>query len=173
MQEEKKFLLNEVRERLDPAKGFVALRYQNIKANMLADFRKALFDQGGRFCVVKKRIFFKAAEEAGCPAKFSHLEGHLAFIQAEDDFLETVKVLSNFGKENKDAIEVLAGHFENKPLSPEEVELLSTLPNLNEMRAQIIGLLEAPISQTLATFESLLTSVIHCLENKAEKQSTN
>ena len=43
------------------------------------------------------------------------------------------------------------------------------LPAKDEMRAQLLGLFEAPMSQTLSTMESLLTSVMHCLENKKDK----
>jgi large subunit ribosomal protein L10 len=50
------------------------------------------------------------------------------------------------------------------------VELISKLPTLLEMRAQFLGLLEAPMTQTLGTIQAMLTSVIYCLDNKAKKE---
>ena len=51
--------------------------------------------------------------------------------------------------------------------SASDVEQISKLPSKEEMRAQFLGTLEAPLSQTLGVIEALLTTVMHCLENKS------
>ena len=62
---------------------------------------------------------------------------------------------------------VLTGYMDGKLYNAEEVKTLSELPSKDELRAQFVGLLEAPMGQTLGVFDALLTSVIHCLNNKA------
>ena len=51
-----------------------------------------------------------------------------------------------------------------------DVERLSKLPSKDEMRAQFLSVLEAPMSQTLAVMEALLTSVPYCLDNKCKQE---
>ena len=50
-----------------------------------------------------------------------------------------------------------------------DVESLSKLPGKDEMRAQLLAYLEAPMAQTLAVMDALLTSVVYCLENKSKQ----
>jgi large subunit ribosomal protein L10 len=58
------------------------------------------------------------------------------------------------------------GQFDGNLYDSDAVEKLSKLPGKDEMRASLLGLFEAPMSQSLAVMEALLTSVIHCVENK-------
>ena len=50
---------------------------------------------------------------------------------------------------------------------------MSKLPSKDEMRAQFLGTLEAPMAQTLAVMDALLTSVVHCLNNKVQLDEQN
>ena len=54
-----------------------------------------------------------------------------------------------------------------KSVLKKDLEIISQLPTKDVMRSQLLGLFEAPMSQTLAVMEALLCSVPHCLENKA------
>ena len=76
--------------------------------------------------------------------------------------------------ENEKVLEVLAGRYEGSMCSAEDVEQISKLPSRDEMRAQLLSAFEAPLAQVLAVTEALLTSVMHCLENKSQQnQSEN
>lgn len=147
--------------------------YNKFEANKNAEFRNAIAETGGDFEIVKKRIFLKACADAGVELTKEDLDGHLAIVFAKDDPINTTKALYKFRKENKDLIEVLGGHFDGKLVTKDEVEQLSQLPSMDEMRAQFVGLLQAPMSQTLGVMHSLMTSVMHCLDQKAKKEDNN
>ncbi len=70
----------------------------------------------------------------------------------------------------KKHVEVVGGRFEGKMYTGADVEKLSNLPSKDEMRAQFLSVLEAPMSQTLAVMEALLTSVVYCLDNKSKQE---
>ena len=112
-------------------------------------------------------MLIKAAEKAGFSLDRSNLQGHIGVIFAENDPVETTKCVYDFCKENTDNFLVIGGRFEGKLCSETDLKLISQLPSQDEMRAQLLGTLEAPMSQTLATIEALLCSVVFCLENKA------
>ncbi|MDF2577418.1 MAG: rplJ [Chlamydiales bacterium] len=171
MRQEKQLLLDEIQGSLDSSHAFIVARYQQLQAQTMSDFRRAVVKSGGRFQVVRKRVFLKAAESIGVTLSKEALDGHIGVLYTTKDPVEMTKAVFDFSKENADAVQVLAGHFDGKLYNASDVEKLSKLPGINEMRAQFLGLLEAPMAQTLGVMDALLTSVLHCLENKCQKES--
>jgi len=167
---EKELFLQEIKTKFNP-EGFVAINYQKINANILAEFREKLAQVKGDFFVVKKRIFLKAAKALQLQYELEELEGHIALILAKEEFITATKVLYTFKKENENVLNILSGYFKGKKYTSKEIEQISELPSLEESRAQILGVFAAPMSQTLGVIESILTSVICCIENKSIKES--
>jgi len=175
MRPEKSILLKEIKDKIDASKALVLATYSKMSPNTAANFRVNIGKTGGTFEVVKKRILIKAAEQAGFSLDHGMLRGHIGVVFAEEDPVQTTKCLYDFAKENEKILDVLAGRFEGVLCSAKDVELISKLPGRDEMRSQLLGLFEAPMSQTLAVMESLLCSVPYCLENKvgeSQEEST-
>ena len=169
MRSEKQFLLDEIEEGINNSPAFILAQYSKMTPNLAAAFRSNVKKAGGRFEVVKKRVFLKAAEKSGFTLNRADLEGHVGVVFTSEDPVSATKSVYAFRKENKGIVEILGGRFEGAVCSPADVELISELPSKDEMRAQLLGLFEAPMSQTLSVVESVLTSVMYCLENKIEK----
>lgn len=167
---EKELFLEEVKGKVDPSIGFVLASYRGINANTFAGFRNRLVEVGGDFFVIKKRVFVKAAKDLDLQYEVSELEGHVGLAFSKENFLGMTKALYGFKKENDGSLSILGGHFEGKKCSSQAIEQISKLPSQNEMRAQFLGLLEAPMTQTLGVLQALLSSVIYCLDNKAKKE---
>ncbi len=168
MREEKQLLLDEIKDKIAGAETLLVTKHQGVGANAANTFRSKLRESGGELEVVRKRVFVKAAEAAGITVDVTELDGHIALVTSDGDSVTTTKTVFEFSKENGAAVEVLFGHLDGKRYTAEQVEKLSKLPDMDTMRAQFIGLLEAPMAQTLSVMQALLTSVLHCLENKAK-----
>lgn len=169
MRPEKQLLLDEIKQKLKDCKALVVTRYQALKPNLASDFRLFLGKSGGTFSIVRKRILIKAAEQEGLVLKRGDLQGHIGVVFAYDDPLQITKALYQYSKDHEQFLEVLGGQLEGRLYSSEDMLALSKLPSHDEMRAQFLGLLEAPLSQTLSVMEALLTSVLYCFDNKANK----
>jgi large subunit ribosomal protein L10 len=169
MRPEKQFLLDEIKEKIDQSSTLVWTKYRHMSPNLASAFRFLLGDNGGGFKVVRKRLLVKAAERAGIALSEDVLAGHIGVVFTDRDPVSVTKVLFAFSKENDDLLEVLGGRFEGQLCTAQDIKSISELPSKDEMRAQLLGTLEAPMSQTLAVVEALLTSVIHCLENKTQQ----
>lgn len=175
MREEKSLLLQEVKDKMDGSKAFFITRYKALEPNKSSQFRLKLSSSGGEFEVVKKRIFLKAAKASGITLNLKDLEGHIGIVFAHQDAIQTTKTVFDYcqeGEESGIALAVIAGRFEGQICSSKDVEAIAKLPSQEEMRSQLLAVLEAPMSQSLAVFESLLTSVMHCLENKVAQQES-
>ena len=168
MRAEKQFLLDEISEKLS-SKALILTRYQGLGPNVSYALRNELAKTGGAFSVVHKRVFLKAVAEKGIPIGKDELQGHIGIVSAGEDYVQTTKALYGFTKEHEGILEVIAGYFDGRLCNAKEVSAISKLPSEKEMRAQLVGLFEAPMSQMLSVMEALLTSVIHCLENKSKQ----
>ncbi len=172
MREEKQLLLDEIKDQIDGSTALVLTRYNSLTPDLSAEFRNSLRDAGGSFSVVRKRILLKAAEASGLALDSAMLQGHIGVVFATEDPISTMKALFAFAKEKEVTLEVLSGQFEGRLCSAQEVKTISELPSQDEMRAQLLGLFEAPMSQTLSVMEALLTSIVYCLENKSQEEGS-
>ena len=170
MREEKKLLLDEIKEKVESSKALIVTRYENITSQESWSFRTELLKHSSEMEVVKKRIFLKVLEQLGYSYKLEDLEGHIAaiFVKKDGDPFNVAKVIYEFSNATN-KMQVLRGEIEGKSYLKDDMVFLSKLPTLNNLRAQFLGLLEAPMTQTLLVFQSLLTSIMYVLEEKTKK----
>lgn len=169
MRQEKQLLLDELKNQIGQYSSFVIMSYKSLKANDANQFRNEIAKLGGMYEVMRKRILLKAAAEAGVSLDLEALPGHIGIVYAGADAFETAKYVFKFGQDKDKAVQVLGGRFEGQLYNAAQMEMLSQLPSKDEMRAQLLGTFEAPMAQTLAVIDALLTSVCHCLENKSQQ----
>lgn len=171
MRQEKQLLLDEIKGQIDQNNTFLIMRNHGIEANKANEFRDGLAKSGGQVEVVRKRIMIKAAKAAGVELDIKALTGHIGLIFAGKDPLETLKEAFKFSQENNKTIEIIGGQFEGKLHTAEQMEMLSKLPNLDGMRAELLSVLEAPLSNTLSVMNAIVASVVYCLDNKVKQSS--
>ncbi len=169
MREEKQLLLDEIKEKIEDSAGFVALHYKQFTASRARTFRDQIVGMGGEFEVVRKRVFVKAAADLGIPFNVKLLTGHVGVIFAREDATTLIKGVVKYGEENNNAVTVLGGHIDGALCSAEDVQAIAKLPTINEMRAQFLGLLEAPMAQNAQVIHAVLASVLYCLEEKGKQ----
>ncbi|NGX34479.1 MAG: 50S ribosomal protein L10 [Candidatus Anoxychlamydiales bacterium] len=172
MREEKKLLLDEIKEKIDQASSVVVAKYTNITTSESWNFRNILLKNSSEMEVVKKRVFLKAFEKSGYKCTIEELDGQIAVIFIKDDPIRAIKAIFEFS-EQTNKLEVIRGEIDNKTYNKEDLLILSKLPAMDELRAQFLSLLEAPMSGTLSVMESLLTSVVFALEEKKKLEEKN
>lgn len=170
MRQEKQLLLDEIKNKIAASNNFIITRYNRLKANKAWELRGNIVKTGGDYEIVRKRLLIKAAQELGVVLELADLQGHIGIVFPGNDAIETTKVVFQYGQSNDNSVEVIGARLDGRLYSAKDVETLSKLPGKNEMRSQLLGLFEAPMSQTLAVMEALLTSVIYCLDNKSKEE---
>lgn len=171
MRPEKQFLVDEIKEQIENYHAFLIIKYQGLKANTASSFRRQIAELGGDVEVVRKRLLLRATQTLKIELDYQALPGHISLVFSGEDPIPTAKAVFQLQKETDKGVEVIGGRIDGKLYPAEDIEKLSKLPGLNDMRAQILGTLEAPMSQTLAVMDALLCSVIHCLENKRTQEN--
>jgi large subunit ribosomal protein L10 len=170
MRVEKNLLLVDLVNKIKASNAFFVTKNEGINPNTDANFRTELLKIGGEYEVVRKRIFYKAAIESGIKLDEAFLEGHIGVVFSNTDPVQTSKVLFSFLKVCDDKLKVVGGHFDGQVCSSKDIEVISKLPSKDEMRAQLLSVFEAPLSHVLGTMDSLLSSVVYCIDNKLQKE---
>jgi large subunit ribosomal protein L10 len=171
MRAEKQLLLDEIKEKLDSSTAFIVAKYDRLPPNLSWQFRDQLAKYGSVFEVVRKRVFLKAAELSGFKLDESIMKGHIAvvFVQ-QPDAIQPAKTLFKFAEDNQNLMSVVCGQIEGKIYSGNEVEQLSKLPGINEMRAELLALFVAPLTNTLSIFEAVMSETLSVIEQKSQQQ---
>ncbi len=170
MRPEKQLLLNAVKTQMESAPDFVLTSYKKMDANLTFEFRRAIRESGGFLHVVKKRVFLKAAIEAGLELDHTQVPGHLGIVHLSKEMVTTAKVVYDYKRDYSDMLEILCARVEGQNCSPQEVEEISKLPNLKGMRSELLGVFAASASQIVCVIQSLLSAVVHCIEGKIQKE---
>lgn len=167
MKKEKQMLLDDVQGQMKKSSTFLIARYQGLTGSRAHELRRELKKMGAYFEVVRKRMLVHASKGLGVEFSEDQLPGHIGVILGAIDPIETSKTILKFSEENEQALELLGGFIEGQKISGNDVQRLATLPSKEQMRAEFLGLLEAPAAQLLAVFEALLSGVVNCIESKA------
>jgi large subunit ribosomal protein L10 len=157
MRKEKPLLLDEIKQKIDASKAMIVVRYDRLQPNPSWQLRDALSKHGGLLEVVRKRVFLKALAASNVSFDKSLLQGHVGVVfVSQTDAMGSAKALCTFSESNGQILQILCGSMEGKWLPGAEVEMLSKLPGIDEMRATLIGLFTSPMSQTLSVMEAFI-----------------
>lgn len=169
MRQEKQLHLDAIKEQIDQYGSFLIMSYLGLTANAAHKLRREVAKCGGAVEVLPKRMLTIAAKEAGVELNTDDLPGHIGVVFAGEDPVETTKVVFEFRKSYQDNIQFVGGHIDGSVLDGGQVEKLSQLPGKQQMRADFLAVLQAPLVQTVSTMNALLTSVLFALDNKSKK----
>ena len=117
-----------------------------------SDLRVKMREAGASFKVTKNRLARIALEGT----KFSELadlfKGPTAIAYSEDP-VAAAKVAVNYAKGN-DKLIVVGGALDEKVLDEDAIKTLARLPSLDEQRALLIGLIQAPATKVAGVLQA-------------------
>lgn len=167
MRKEKPLLLDEIKQKIDASTAMIVTRYDRLEPNASWQFRDALSKRGSSFEVVRKRVFLKAATLSGVQMDESLLQGHVGVVFVnQPDAMAPAKAVFEFSEGNGNIFQVLCGTLEGKIVLGPELEMLSKLPGIDEMRAIMLGLFTSPMSQMLSVLEAKVTATPSSVDNE-------
>jgi large subunit ribosomal protein L10 len=123
----------------------VVAHYSGLTVAQMQNLRKRALEAGARVQVAKNRLAKIALDGTSVASIGSLLKGP-TLIAYSDDPVAAPKVAVAFAKDN-DKFVILGGAMGATVLNPDGVKSLATMPSLDELRAKIVGLLQAPATK--------------------------
>ena len=147
----------------------VVARYSGLTVAKLQILRRQMKQVGGTVKVAKNRLA-KIALEGTDVASIAPLMKGPTLVAYSGDPVAAPKVAVDFAKANEQFV-ILGGAMGTTALNPDGVKALASLPSLDELRAKIVGLLQAPatkIAQVVNAPAAKLARVVQAYANKSE-----
>jgi len=123
----------------------VVAHYAGLTVADMQKLRKQMKQVGGHVKVTKNRLAKIALEGTDAVSISSLLKGPTLLAYSTDP-VSAPKVAVDFAKTN-DKLVILGGSMGATALDANAVKALATLPSLDELRATIVGLVQAPATK--------------------------
>lgn len=147
--EQKTEILQGYREALKNATGFVVTEYRGMPTKSFNTTRAALRAANGRYLVTKNTLFKIALREAGFAVPEDLLAGPTAVVIALSDLPSVTKVILQRAKEDE-LLKLKGAVMGQSVFKAEQLEMVSTMPTLEEARAGLLGAIVAPAASLLS-----------------------
>ncbi len=123
----------------------VVAHYAGLTVADMQKLRAQMRQAGATVKVAKNRIAKIALEGTDVASIGALLKGPTLLAYSSDPVAAT-KVAVDFAKAN-DKLVILGGAMGKTALNPDAVKALATLPSLDELRAKLLGLIQAPATK--------------------------
>jgi large subunit ribosomal protein L10 len=130
----------------------VVTHYLGLTVAEMTDLRGRLRKENAQIKVVKNRLAQKALNGSAGDAGEALFKGPVAIAFAPDP-VSAAKVVTQYAKDNE-KFSVVGGLMGDTVLDQNAVRALASLPSLDQIRAQIIGLLQAPATKVAGVLQA-------------------
>lgn len=133
-------------------------------------FRKRLHANRARLVTVKRTLGLKSLAELKLDDVKPLFDGSVAVVLPGEDLIPAAKLLVDLAKANDDKITIRGGWVEGQLLNTQRMEELASLPSRPQLLAQLIAVLESPMTGLVMTVESVLGELARVLEEAGKSR---
>lgn len=151
------------------SQAVILVEYTGVKMKDLDNIRNKIRETGGEFHIVKNTLARRAFADNGMTLPEDMLVKSTAVSFAFSDAASTAKALMDATKGNE-FIKLKGGFLSGQALTAAQAKALAEMPPLPVVRAQLLGMLQAPagkLVRTIAEPARGLAAVIKAFTEKA------
>ena len=150
---EKEAVIKDVTGLAAKAQTLVMAEYRGITVADLTRLRTAARSNGVDLSVLKNTLARRAVAGSGFAVASDMMTGPLIYGFSQDA-VAAAKVVADFAKTN-DKLVIRGGAFGGKALDANAVKQLANIPSKEVLLAQLLGLMQSPISRTARVLSAL------------------
>jgi large subunit ribosomal protein L10 len=154
-------------EALSSAALLVVVHQTGLVAAESTDLRRKMREGGASIKVVKNTLARIALKGTPFEGREDLLKGPTA-IGYSTDPVAAAKVLSDFAKKNE-KVKILGGALGSQMLDAAGIDALAKLPSLDQLRAKLLGVIQAPASKLAAVTQAPASKLARVFKAYADK----
>lgn len=159
---EKITAVSEIRRRLQENDIAILTKYIGINVAQVTELRSKLRAAGVEFKVYKNTLGRLALRELGLEAAADFMEGPTAWAFSKDP-VAPAKILKEFSG-NLKFVSMVGGVLEGKVVTKAQLESLASMPGRDQLRAQLIGTIAAPLRSLAGVLNALPRNLVNVLD---------
>ena len=170
---EKEKVIGELHEKMARAKTAILAEPKGLDVATVTDLRKKLRDAKIEYRIVKNTLAARAAKGTPVEPLAEKFVGPTALVMSYDDVVAPAKLLVDFMKDREN-FAIRTAIVEGKVVDVNGVKALAKMPGLNELRAQLLAVLNAPaakLARVIGTPGQQLAQVLGARKDQLGKQS--
>jgi large subunit ribosomal protein L10 len=170
--EEKNSIIEGLKEQIDNASHFYLTDISNLNATDTSNLRRKCFEKEVELVVVKNTLLKKALEksEGNFEELYDILKDSTSIMFCETGNIPA-KLIQKFRKTSERPVLKAAFVEESIYLGDEQLDMLSALKSKNELIADVVALLQSPMTNLLSALQSGGNNMAGALKTLAEKES--
>jgi large subunit ribosomal protein L10 len=166
--ERKEEVLTQYADWMNRSQAVILVEYTGVKMKDLDNIRAKVRESGGEFHVVKNTLARRAFADMGMQFPSDYLVKSTAVCFAFTDPASTAKALTDATKGNE-FIKPKGGFMSGQTLNQAQVKALADMPPLPVVRAQLLGMLQAPAGKLVRTIAEPARGLAAVLKAFSEK----
>lgn len=166
---EKKAFVTTMHDVLQETSVVVVAHYSGLTVAQMQTLRKQMRDVGATVQVTKNRLTRIALEGTEVASVRELLKGPTLLAFSKDP-VAAPKAAVAFAKDNAKLV-ILGGAMGKTALNPDAVKSLATLPSLDELRAKLVGLIQAPATKLARLTTAPATKLARVVRAYADKDA--
>ena len=144
--------------------------FSGLSVKQIQDVRRRLRDQGATLSVIKNTLARRAVTDAGLEdAAAALFDGPSAMTVCGEDAVGPARILWELFRQDQRRV-VRGGMLDGRVVGPEILEKLSRLPGRDELLAQVVAGVGAPLGGLVYVLEGVLSSLIYALQGRLEQR---
>lgn len=148
----KEQLVSSLRQGLAESDLIIVTQQTGLTVAEVSDLRRQVREAGAQFKVTKNTLARLAVAGTHNESINAFLSGPTALAYSKDP-VAAAKITIKFANSNE-KFKVIGGVLNGKVLSEKEIEILSKLPSLDELRAKIVGILSTPATRVAGILQA-------------------
>ena len=162
--------VKDLTERLSRAKAAIVANYQGLNVASVMEIRRAFRTAGVEYKVVKNTLMKRALLGTKREKIGEAFTGTTAVLFKYDEEIAKLGKAAKEIAKKFEKFKVKGGFVEDDVIAGERaVEVMAALPTLDEARAQLLGIINAPAAKLLAQINAPAQNVIGVVLAKKEK----
>lgn len=161
----------ELKDRFNRATCVYVADYRGLGVEAVNALRRRVRSEGKgeyEYRVTKNSVLRRAAEGSDVAGIVELFRGPTAVALSYSDPAGLAKILQEFAKDHE-AFEVKGGVLDGAPVGREEIATLASLPSLDELRGQIVGLVQAPATKLARLLNEPAAQLARLFEARAKQ----
>ncbi len=164
---EKTDVVASLRETFAESGVVVVTHYKGLNVAEVTGLRRQMREAGAGFRVAKNRLVKLAIDGTEFEPTAELFSGPTAIGYSTDPTVAP-KVLTEFAKKNE-KLKIVGAGLGGTILDPEAVTALAEMPSIDELRAKLIGVLNAPASKLVGLLEAPSSKLVRVLSAPNDK----
>ncbi len=154
----------EIKGQAERSSALYFIDFTKVGANDINAVRRRLDELEVAMKVVKNRLAERALTESGVPAAVKDiLVGPTSVVFAGEDPVAPARLLKEIQRKLT-ALRVKGAFLDGTLYPAEQFDFLAALPTKSDLRGQVVGVLEGPITGLVFGLEGLLSDLVWVLD---------